>query len=246
MRVISSLEHPLVKHWVKLKNDAGYRRETKRVLFEGKNGIEDLSKTIPIARLLTLSETCMIKCEEHIHISTAVLKKITSVETSDGIIAELERPEEKLPEDVQRLVVFDRIQDPGNLGTIIRTAFSLGWDAIFLLPGCCDPFNPKAIRASKGSCFLLPLYTGSWDELTHLCQSKGITLVAAQMQGEALGTSSFKKIALVLGNEGEGVMIPDGTTHKKITIKMQKGSDSMNVAAAAAILLYCLHPNGAS
>lgn len=69
---------------------------------------------------------------------------------------------------LQRLLVLERLQDPGNLGTLLRTAVALGWEACFLLPGCCDPFNDKALKAGRGAAFKLPIAKGNWDELLHV------------------------------------------------------------------------------
>lgn len=240
MKQISSLQHPLVKHWYKLKNDAKYRKETNRVLIEGKNSIQDLARKDLILRLATLEPHPEIAATETFIISASILQKISSVETSDGIIAELERPEYALKKHYTRLVVLDRIQDPGNLGTIIRSAHALGWDGVFLLPGCTDPFSSKALRSTKGAAFLLPIVTGSWQELVDLCEKESLAIVIADTDGKQPSSIVQTKIALVLGNEGQGAEPPESVPHDKVTIAMKEGCDSLNVACAASILLYCL------
>ena len=183
---ITSLKHPLVKHWVRLKNNSRYRKTEERALLEGKNCIADLAKKIPIKRFIATHEWPDIQAEEHFLVSSAIFKKISGVDEKQGCIAEVEikKTPSKIP--MTRLLVCDKIQDPGNLGTLIRTACALGWDAVFLLHGTCDPFNDKALRAAKGATFSMPLLSGSWYELCTLCQKNALSLIVADVTGEPL------------------------------------------------------------
>ncbi|KAA6423787.1 MAG: putative tRNA rRNA methyltransferase slr1673-like [Trebouxia sp. A1-2] len=103
------------------------------------------------------------------------MNKMCGLQNSDGVqaVAEVDMPKFANLSDanttsLQRLLVLERLQDPGNLGTLLRTAVALGWDACFLLPGCCDPFNDKALKAGRGAAFKLPTAKGKWDELLHV------------------------------------------------------------------------------
>ncbi|DBB06561.1 TPA: hypothetical protein ACH3X1_012100 [Trebouxia sp. C0004] len=100
------------------------------------------------------------------------MNKICALQNSDGVqaVAEVDMPKFADLSDanitsLQRLLVLERLQDPGNLGTLLRTAVALGWEACFLLPGCCDPFNDKALKAGRGAAFKLPIAKGNWEEL---------------------------------------------------------------------------------
>ena len=108
------------------------------------------------------------------------------------------------------MLALDGVQDPGNLGTLLRTAVAFGWSAVALMPGCCDPFNDKAVRASKGACFQVPLLEVSWPELRALQASQGLSLLAADPRaGErslaAASTALGPRTScwLVLGSEGQ-------------------------------------------
>ena len=130
-KTITSLTHPLVKHLVRLRDDADYRHEKKRVLVEGKNLISELGK---VHTIVTTDEQCRIGAEEIVFASEAVLHKISGTKNPEGIVAEVETPPESSLNGVSRLLALDGVSDPGNLGTLLRTACAFGWEGIFLLP----------------------------------------------------------------------------------------------------------------
>ncbi len=129
-----------------------------------------------------------------LRVSEPVFAKITGLQSVQGIGA---AAEVDLPHDAQlssmakgtlrRLLVLDGVQDPGNLGTLLRTALALGWQAVYLLEGCCDPFNDKAVRASRGASFRIPLTHGDWDGLQALVDRHDMVAVAAQPRAEVVG-----------------------------------------------------------
>ena len=115
------------------------------------------------------------------------------------------------------MLVLDGVQDPGNVGTLLRTAAAFRWSAIALLPGCCDPFNPKAVRASRGACFRMPLWRlASWAQAQALCSGVSVTCLAADAGGDDTGRVLERAAAgggdvggdrlwLALGAEGQGL-----------------------------------------
>lgn len=119
-------------------------------------------------------------------VSEAVMRKVSGVENVEGmsVVAELDRPRAadftKSRKPIRRLLALEGIQDPGNVGTLLRTAVAFGWDGVFLLPGCCDLFNEKAIRASKGACFRLPWAQGTWDDLSKVGAHFDLPFLAAE------------------------------------------------------------------
>ncbi len=238
MKEITSREHPLVKHWMRLKSDAAYRKSESRVLLEGKNCIQDICKSIKPKRLVTTDPDIPIDAEERILVTDAILKKISGTMNPEGIIAELEMPQNRPLRGVKKIVIADRIQDPGNLGTLIRSSLAFGWDGLFLLPGTCDPFNDKALRAAKGATFHLPLYSGSWNDLHKTVKENSLELVVADTSGDDPKQFICKPIALLLANEAQGPNLPPGTPHKRVSLTMQGPMESLNVAIAGSILLY--------
>lgn len=141
-----------------------------------------------------------------------------------------------------RLVLMENVQDPGNVGAILRTMDAAGFDGALLSPGCADPYAPKALRATMGSIFRVPtLQVGSAAEAAKALKSEGYAVIAAALSGEDffLRGKLPEKFCLVIGNEGAGVT---GETLAAAThtyrLPMRGGAESLNAAAAAAILIY--------
>lgn len=168
--------------------------------------------------------------------SENVMKKITGLSSPEGVAAEFPLPK---PSALQTgpLLVLDRLSDPGNVGTLIRTAIALGWAGIYFMPGTVDPFHEKVVRASRAALFRFPWQLGSWEELKQL-KLEGYV---ADIGGTPLDQVAPKKeIALVLSNEGQGVSDEGQTFGERITIPMHGEMESLNVAISGAILMYAL------
>jgi TrmH family RNA methyltransferase len=138
------------------------------------------------------------------------------------------------------VLVLDAVQDPGNVGTLIRTAFALGAAGTLLLPGTADPRNPKVLRGGMGATFRLPVVPLTEDELGAWARRENVDLWAADMEGVALGRAERPaRVAVVVGNEGAGVR-PSvmSLARQRIAIPLTRGAESLNVAVAAGILLY--------
>lgn len=139
-----------------------------------------------------------------------------------------------------RLVVLDALQDPGNVGTIIRTAAALGATATLALPGTVDLWNAKVIRSSMGAQFTHTALAVTNEELADLVKNEGIELWGAEMQGEPLGeTPAPEKLAIAVGNEGSGLSstVRELAT-RTISLPSRSGIESLNVAVATGIILY--------
>ena len=178
--------------------------------------------------------------------SDSELARLTGTETSQGVLAVAEIPVQRL-EDLDAAVtapvlVLDAVQDPGNLGTLIRTADAFGTRAVIALPGTVDAWNPKVVRAAAGSLFRTPVvYTGA-DAAGRWLRSEAYHVYAADAAGADVdGLTRAARSALVVGNEGsglskEGAALADGL----LAIPMPGRAESLNVAIAAGILLYVL------
>ncbi len=241
MKEIFSAQHPLIKYWTHLRSDAHFRRTESRVLLEGKNCIQDVCSTTKATRLIVTDPSLIpdgLQADEVIIVTPPLMKKISGVQTPEGIIAEFALPDNTPFTSVKKIIVADRIQDPGNLGTLIRSSAAFGWDGFFVLPGCSDPFNDKALRAAKGATFQLPIYSGSWDQLHELCTQNSLELIVADTSGEKPAVFNKMPMALVLGNEAQGPAVPSTIPFKKVSLPMQGSTESLNVAVAGSILLY--------
>jgi TrmH family RNA methyltransferase len=164
-------------------------------------------------------------------------------ETPQGVLAVAEIPRSGLasiPLDAHPAVVLvlDAVQDPGNFGTLVRTAEALGAAGVVALPGTVDPWNPKSVRAAMGSSFRLPVVEADWDALEPWLREHGVVTVASAV-GAPPPESLPRRAALVLGNEGAGVSA-DTLRRADVTlgIPLRGRAESLNVAAAGAILLH--------
>jgi len=174
-----------------------------------------------------------------------VLLAITDTETPQGIVAiagyEPQKLETLVTGTVPFFVVLDGIQDPGNLGTIIRTADAAGADAVILLAGTCDAFIPKVIRATAGSIFNIPIVNATSDDFLDWLRSHNIKLAvtAADAQKTVFDAELKKPIALVFGNEAHGVReAVRKAADMVLSIPVLGKAESLNVATSAAVCLY--------
>lgn len=240
IKKVESAQNPLVKHLVKLRQDRSYRYENKLVFVEGKNLIQELTSAV---RLFALNENDFpthLKAEESFLVSPSVMQKISGVKSPEGIIAEVQMPKEVSLLQKRFLLAIDGISDPGNLGTLLRTALAFGWEGAFILEGSCDPFNEKALRAAKGATFRLPLVQGTWEALLQ----SPLPRYVADLKGKSMKELPLEKGAiLVLSNESQGASLKAKTLCQPITLPMSNEMESLNVAVAGGILMYGMKGN---
>ncbi|SCA62862.1 Uncharacterized protein SCG7109_AE_00240 [Chlamydiales bacterium SCGC AG-110-M15] len=244
MQVITSTQNPYIKHLVKLRSNSSYRRSQRSLVLPGKIVLSELPSNYPIKKLMLLdgydfNEIC--NAEEIIYASAPVLKKASGLENPDPVLIELDLPPEGLPETINRLLICDAVSDPGNMGTLIRTALAFDWDAIYFLNSCVDPFNDKAIRASKGALFHLPFAQGNWDDLSQIIQQHKLHPWVADLKGESPDTiPQSNPIALVVCSESQGPSNETVNHCKPLSIPMPGKMESLNVAVAGGILMHTL------
>jgi len=173
-------------------------------------------------------------------VSPAELAEFAGTATPQGLLVAADIPAWSFADVLTpRLAVLDAVQDPGNVGTLIRAAEALGAGGVGLLPGTADAWNPKTVRAATGSSFRLPVFETTVPELVDWCRGQRATLLASAAGGEPVPrVSAPEAVALVLGNEGAGISsgvlaVADGV----VGIPLLAGADSLNVAIAGAILM---------
>lgn len=243
MTVITSLQHPIVKHFVKLRNSKAFRKEENSALIVGTKLVRELSSELLIKTLLIEegAPRIPVKAERTLIVTSGILKKITGVEQPEPYAAEIALPAPARLEGKKRVLALDGISDPGNLGTLIRTALALGWEGIFITEGSADPFNEKALRAAKGATFHTPLCEGSKAELQLLIDRGAFTVYLAAMDGEKVESKKIETpLLLILGNESHGVRFKPNQPAEKLTIPMHEKMESLNVAIAGSILMYLI------
>lgn len=241
--MIASLHNPLVKHLVKLREERKYREEYGSVLIAGYKLVREIAAHCPPKKWFVTQQDEACSSGEICVVTPAVMKKITGLPSPEPIAAEFPLPQTQSLVGKAPLLVLDAIRDPGNLGTLIRTALALSWGGVFLLPTCVDPFHEKAIRASRAAPFRLPWQTGTWEELEELRTTNRLNAYTADMEGSPLtAIQSDAQTLLLLSNEAQGVGRHAETFGQKITIPMCGEMESLNVAVAGAILMYHLKP----
>ncbi len=251
---ITSTSNPLVKEALKTKE----RKDRHRYDFlsEGQHLLEmAIGAKAQIRRVFftshyksksgVLLERISEKGCEFIETTEHILSRLSETETPQGIVAVVSYKEcdlsEVSPGSNPLIVVCDGIQDPGNLGTIIRTSDAFGVDAVVLLPGTCDALSPKAVRASAGSVFNLPVLSTEPVILIEWLRKKMIRLIVTELTAPRTIYESdlLKPLAFVFGNEAMGVsraMRKEGEIF--LSIPMRGRAESLNVSVSAAICLY--------
>lgn len=251
MKRIESTQNSLVKHWKKLVNTRKERDKTGEFLVEGEHLAEEaLKKEGAVLSLIfregiTLPDYWETGEVQLIEITSQVEREITDTEHPQGIYAQCRIPDITADErdNWKTLLLIDAVQDPGNIGTMIRTADAAGIDAVILGKGSADPYAPKTVRSAQGSHFHLPVIRGDLREMVPELKSRGIPVYGTALEGAVAYDEPDKndQFALIVGNEGNGVD-PEllAETDKKLMIPLRGLAESLNVAVATGILLYSL------
>lgn len=173
-----------------------------------------------------------------------VLESVTTLKSAQSVIFTC-RMKAVAPDRIKRALLLDRLQDTGNLGTIIRTADAFGIDAVFE-DGCADIYNPKTIRSAMGSIFRVPVISEDFEGLIPRLRSGGMRVYASELYGEVKTVSELdlRGAAVVIGNEGSGVRreVAD-LCDVSVIIPMHGGAESLNAAVAASIFMYKMSEN---
>lgn len=249
---IVSRDNPIFKHLKKLAENARERRSEGQTLLDGVHLIEAYITTFGDPTMVIIPEgqssveaTGLIQMLEHVStimLPTLMFAELTPVASATGILALVKIPQLTLPETASFVLMLEEIQDPGNLGSMLRTAAAAGVDVVYLSASCTDAWSPKALRGGQGAQFVLPIVSRA-DLITELQKFHGNSY-ATTMAGESLYTQDLTQpCAFVIGNEGAGLRKQTiATATKSITIPMVESRldsvESLNAGAAAAICLF--------
>ncbi len=232
-----------MKHWAKLASDARYRKSEGRALLEGPHLVAAWRQTRAKAAAIIVTEQALEKKEisdlaglTPVIVSEGVFGAIVDADNPPGIAAEIEIPKGKAKEGSD-VVFLEGVQDPSNVGAIIRSAAAFGIGEVVLDQACADPWSPRALRAGMGGHFSLAIRQISRLELAGF---DGTLLCTVVRGGESLARASLKgRLGWIFGGEGRGVSPEvEKQVTTKITIPLSAGTESLNVAAAAAICFY--------
>ncbi|WP_342472216.1 RNA methyltransferase [Metasolibacillus sp. FSL H7-0170] len=247
MKRIESTQNVLVKHWKKLVTTRKEREKSGEFIVEGFHLVEEALKNkeqivqiivkdnVDLPMLWPIDDVVIVQVNE------AVAKELAETEQSQGVFAHCKQPKIEGMNEWRKVLLVDAVQDPGNIGTMIRTADAAGLDAVVLGKGSADAFNPKTLRSAQGSHFHIPVVRGELLEWVNNLQAEGVAVYGTALENavsykEIKATNAF---ALIVGNEGSGIS-PQllAKTNQNIIIPILGQAESLNVAVATGILLY--------
>lgn len=233
---ITSKSNPRIKEICKIKDHPS----AELFLIEGKHLCDMAYEAGCLLETFSVKETNYPGVKATF-VSEDVLSKLAFSPSPSGIVGLAKTP--KLSPEGKKVLILDRVQDPGNVGTICRSALSFGYDTVYFTKGCASCYGYKAIASSQGAIFKLALWDNQDGEsLISSLKNDGYEVVASALHGATpLKEFTHKNpFALILGNEGQGISTNLlALSSSKVKIEME-GIDSLNVGVAAGILMYCL------
>lgn len=245
---VVSRDNPVVKYLKKLSENTRERRAEGKTLLDGVHLIESYCEAFGDPELVIIPEgkssaeaNALMQQLEHVNtmmLPTLMFAELTPVASSTGILALVRTPQIEPPDTINFALMLEDIQDPGNLGSMLRTALGAGVEAVYLSKGCTDVWSPKALRGGQGAQFLLPIFEGV--NIVEAMQNFAGNCYATTMQGESLYAQDLSQpTAFIIGNEGAGLSakVVQAATHQ-ISIPMHQNLESLNAAAAAAVCLF--------
>lgn len=244
---ITSRSNPLLTRVRKLQKNRAARQTAGEYLGDGVKLLEEALRWNAAVTTVICSEGLAlppvpdgVRC---VLVPRDVMASVSPMEAPQGALF-LARYPDLTPPDVltgSRYLVLDGVQDPGNVGTIWRTADALGADGLFLLPSCADPFGPKTVRATMGAAFRLPVWECGIERLSALLQSASLPLYGTALRSDTADVRAvdLSRAAVVIGSEGRGISQPMlERCGKTLKIPMAARCESLNAAAAATVILW--------
>ncbi len=245
---ITSRDNPIFKQLKKLADSARERSRENKTLLDGVHLIESylqafgepLSLVIPEGKS-SVEATALMQQLEHVStvmLPTLMYAELTPVASSTGILAVIEIPQIASPENPQFALMLENIQDPGNLGSMLRTALGAGVEVVYCSKGCTDVWSPKALRGGQGAQFHLPVVESA--DLPQTMQNFSGNVFATTLDGDSLYSLDLTSAtAFVIGNEGAGLQADTiAAATRKVSIPTDPRLESLNAATAAAICLF--------
>lgn len=240
---ITSRKNPLLQQVKKLFASRREREMAGLFAADGVKLLEEAVKYCPGLETVILSDEVEASLPEQvrlIRVPRDVMESISPMAAPQGAVFLCRLPEKKLFSPKPGMLLLDGIQDPGNLGTILRTADALDVTVV-LLEGCADPYSHKVVRASMGAVFRTPVVTASWEQVSSACREAGIPVAVTALEDGAVDIrqAELSQMAVVIGSEGQGVRREIlESAEEKLIIPMNPHCESLNAAVAAAITMW--------
>ncbi len=192
--------------------------------------------TIPLP---STSRALEIPAELALEAAPEIIHHICATEQPQGIVAVFPLPTPSLPRSPRRVLILDAVRDPGNLGTILRTAAAAGVEVVLLAPGCVDPYNDKVLRSGMGAHFRVPVIAQKWDEIAVTCD--GLAVYLAEMSGDVSYDAADWSRGVGADRRRRGARRKRAAAtlaDQRVSIPMAAETESLNAASATAIILF--------
>jgi len=247
VEVITSRQNPLCTHLRKLASSAAYRRQSGEFLCDSPKLLEEALLHGGILHTVVYTEKVALPPipagVRLVEVPEDVMKSVSPAQTPQGVLAVCAMPERRLPQrlDGKRYVILDGVQDPGNVGTILRTADAFSADGMLLVNACADLYNPKTVRATMGAVFRCPVWTCDPESMKVLLAASELPLYGAALRSDTLDARrvDYSRCAIAIGSEGKGLSEELlKMCSRTILIPMQAHCESLNAAIAASVLLW--------
>ena len=236
--LITSLNNDHIKEIIKLK-EKKYRDLSNTFLVEGRHLVLEAHRENKIRELILEQDELFPLNVNTLYVSSNVMKKLSDLSTPSNVMAVVEKLEEK--EIGEKILVLDNIQDPGNLGTIIRSAVAFNFDTIVLSPNTVDLYNPKVVRSTQGMMFHTNIIIREPVSFINELKNEGYKIVGTKVTNgvDVRKSKTYSHFALIIGNEGKGMSEElSELCDEYLYIKMNDQCESLNAAVAASILMY--------
>ncbi|MCL2408548.1 MAG: RNA methyltransferase [Oscillospiraceae bacterium] len=244
MELITSRKNPLCVHVKKLGANRAYRQERGEFLCDGAKLLEEAIKSnADITAVFTTADIHLPKGVRIFRAAQELLDSLSPLKNAQDVLFTCKMPEPSAftPDSASAgtHILLDGIQDPGNLGTIIRTANAFGISSVILLDGCADLYSPKTIRASMGAIFRQHVYYTNVSELKAFSNRSSLEIVGTTLEGADVSGISLKNAIIAIGSEGQGLSAPVlSMCRELVSIPMSQGCESLNAAVAASIIMW--------
>lgn len=247
IKEITSVNNPYIKELLTLR-DKQVRSETNLFIIEGYHLVEEALKHNVLKVVLCTDKEVLtnINISNKYLVSEQIIKKLSSTKSPQNIIGVVNSITNKdllsiITKENVKLIILDDVNDPGNLGTIIRTSAALGIDAVISSNETVDYYNEKVLRATQGAIFKIPLFKGELKELLVLLKENNVTIYGTHLESSVSvkDVEKSQKLAIVVGNEAQGVSKEVlELCDKNIILPMENDVESLNVSIAAALLMW--------
>lgn len=248
MEYITSRRNPLCLRLRRLAASASLRREQGAFVGESPKLLEEALRWAPhtLRTVVSVPEVCLPPLPpqvRQVQVPRDVMASLSAMEAPQGVLFAGVIPDAPWPQALPpgRYVVLDAMQDPGNVGTVLRTADAFGAGGVFLLGGCADAYHPRTLRSAMGAVFRLPVWRSEPGPLAQLLEKSGLPLYGAALGAGAadLRRADLRRCAIAIGSEGRGLGAETlALCRGLLRIPMAPRCESLNAAAAAAVLLW--------